>query len=494
VTAPFLAGCTDNGASPDAAPAGGPPSRGGRLRVGALGAAMATLSPVDVQGNADFLAVLNVFDSLTLLRGGEIELLLAESIEPNEDATQWTLRLRPGVRFHNGRPVRAADVVFSLRAMSASPFYGQFLADLDAKGLRAVDGRTVAMPLLRPRADLIEAALSIGLAVFPEGTTDFTRPVGSGPFRVASFEPGSSTVLERNPDYWGGPALLDSVEIRTIPDSAARLNGVLSGELDLAMRVTPAGVRGKEGSALRVVRGDAANADVLGFAMNVTQAPFDDPDVRLACKLACDRQAILDAVLLGEGTVGNDLMGMGLPGYDTSIEQRTHDPDEARRLFAAAGITRLPLKVADLTPGIVSAGEVYAEQLRTAGVTAELQRADPASYFNDYAAFLSTPFQGQYYINRPVAAALPFLSGSRSTFNPSGFATAEYDALLARAQATQDSAARTDLHHQAQRRLWERGGDLLWGYQNVLHATSNVVRDVDLTQSFPYLRGTSLSA
>lgn len=494
LAAPLLAGCTGGRTAPVAAPNDGEPSRGGRLRVGALGAAMATLSPVDVQGNADFLAVLNIFDSLTLLRGGEIELLLAESIEPNADAAEWTLQVRPGVQFHDGRPVRAADVVFSLRALSASPFYGQFLADIDAAGLRAVDDRTVLMPLKRPRADLVEGALSIGLAIFPEGTTDFTQPVGSGPFRVVSFKPGSSTVLERNPDYWGGPALLDAVEIRTIADSAARLNGVRSGELDLALRVTPAGVRAQQGSDLRVVRGDDANADVLGFVMNVTQAPFDDPDVRLACKLACDRQAIVDAVLLGEGTVGNDLLGMGLPGYDTSIEQREHDPDEARRLFAAARVTSLPLKVADITPGIVSAGDVYADQLRAVGVTAELERADPASYFNDYAAFLSTPFQGQFFINRPVAAALPFLTGSGSTFNPSAFARPEYDALLARAQATQDDAARTDLLHEAQRTLWEQGGDLFWGYQNVLHATSSAVQDVDLTQSFPYLRGTSLSA
>lgn len=492
LAAPWLAGCASERTDPAAAKTTGTPSRGGRLRVGALGAAMATLSPVDVQGNADFLAVLNVFDSLTLLRGGNVELLLAESIEPNADATEWTLQLRPDVRFHDGRPVRASDVVFSLRALSASPFYGQFLADIDVAGLTAVDDRSVRMPLKRPRADLVEGALSIGLAVFPEGTKDFAQPVGSGPFRVASFEPGSSTVLERNPDYWGGPALLDAVEIRTIADSTARLNGVLSGELDFAMRVTPGGVRAQESQELRVVRGDEANADVLGFVMNVTKAPFDDPNVRLACKLACDRQAIVDAVLLGEGTVGNDLMGFGLPGYDASIAQRAHDADEARRLFAAAGVKNLSLKVADITPGIVAAGEVYAEQLRAVGVTAQLERADPASYFNDYTAFLSTPFQGQYFINRPVAAALPFLTGSGSSFNPSGFATETYDALLAQAQATLDPAKRADVQHEAQRTLWEQGGDLLWGYQNVLHATTTGVRDVDLTQSFPYLRGTSL--
>lgn len=495
----WLAGCGggegdgDGTASPATTVAGGTAPSGGRLRVGALGAAGATLDPVAVAGNADFLAVVHIFDSLTLLRGGEIELALAESIEPNTDASSWTLRLRPDVEFHDGSPLGAADAIFSIRALAASPFYGQFLADIDAPGLRALDDRTVELPLLRPRADLVEGALAIGIVIFPEGTTDFTRAVGSGPFRLRSFDAGSSTVLERNPDHWAGAPLLDEVEIRTIPDAAARLNAVRSGELDVAMRITPAGARSEEGEDVRIIRGGEADADVLGFVMNVTQPPFDDPSVRLACKLACDRQAIVDAVLLGEGVVGNDLMGRGLPGYDNSIPQREHDPEEAARLFGAAGVTDLQLKVADLTPGIVSAGEVYAEQLRAVGVDVALEEADPASYFNDYAALLATPFQGFYFINRPVAAALPFLTGPRSTLNVTGYATPEHDRLLDAAQATLDPAERETLHHEAQRNLWEEGGDLFWGYQEVLHATSPGVEGIELTQSFPFLPQASVA-
>lgn len=493
----WLAGCSGGDgeeiASPATTAAGGTVPRGGRLRVGALGAAGATLDPVAVTGNADYLAVLHIFDSLTLLRGGEVELALAESIEPNADASSWTLRLRPDVEFHDGSPVGAADAIFSMRALAASPFFGQFLADIDASGLRALDDRTVELPLLRPRADLVEGALAIGIVIFPEGTTDFTRAIGSGPFRLRSFEAGSSTVLERNPDHWAGAPLLDEVEIRTIADAAARLNGVRSGELDVAMRVTPAGARAEEGDDVRIIRGGEADADVLGFVMNVTQPPFDDPSVRLACKLACDRQAIVDAVLLGEGVVGNDLMGRGLPGYDESIPQREHDPEEAARLFGAAGVTDLQLRVADLTPGIVSAGEVYAEQLRAVGVDVALEEADPASYFNDYATLLATPFQGFYFINRPVAAALPFLTGSRSTLNVSGYATPEHDRLLETAQATLDPAEREALHHEAQRALWEEGGDLFWGYQAVLHATSAGVEGIELTQSFPSLAQVSVA-
>lgn len=446
-----------------------------------------------MQGNADYLAVLHVFDSLTLLREGRIELSLAESIEPNSDAMSWTLRLRPGVTFHDGSPVRAADAAYSVRALTASPFFGQFLADIDADNLQVRDERTLELPLLRPRADLVEGALGIGITVFPEGTTDFTEAIGSGPFRLSSFEPGSATVLERNPDYWAGAPLLQEVEIFTIPDAAARLNGVRSGELDLAMRVTAAGVAAQEGDDVRIIRGDDGDAEVLGFVMNVTEAPFDDPAVRLACKLACNRQAIVDAVLLGEGSVGNDLLGLGLPGYDDSIPQRGYDPDEARRLFAEAGVTDLPLKVADLTPGIVAAGEVYAEQLGRVGVQVRLEQADPASYFNDYAALLATPYQGQYYINRPVAAALPFLTGSRSTFNISNYATPAYDTLLTRAQSTLAADERATLFHEAQRMLWDEGGDVLWGYQGVLHATSAAVAGITLSQSFPYLRDASVT-
>ncbi len=462
----------------------GPP--GGQLRVGALGAALATLDPAQVQGNADYLAVLHVFDSLVRLKGGEVELWLAESIEPNADATTWTLRLRPDATFHDGAPVRAADAAYSLRTLAASPFFGQFLADIDHPNLRVRDERTVEMPLLRPRADLVEGALAIGITVYPDGATDFSRPVGSGPFRVASFEPGRSTVLEANPDHWSGAPMVQRVEITTVADATARLDGVRSGALDLAMRVTPAGAR-SAGDDVVAIRGVESDADVFGFVMNITKAPFDLPEVRRACKLACDRQALVDTVMLGQGTVGNDLMGLGMAGYDRRIPQREHDPDEARRLFASAGVRRLSLRVADLTPGIVAAGELYAEQLRAVGVDTDLQRADAATYFNDYAALLATPFQGIYFINRPVAAALPFLTGSRSTFNLSSYAPPGHDDLLARAQSTLDARARAELFHQAQRGVWADGGDLLWGYQRVLHAVRPGVEGVVLTQSFPLL-------
>lgn len=461
--------------------------------MGVLGAANATLSPADVQGNADYLAILHVFDSLTLLRNGAVELSLAESIEPNADATSWTLRLRQGVRFHNGSPVRAADAMFSLRALAASAFFGQFLADIDAKNLRALDDRTVEMPLLRPRADLLEGALSVGIVVVPEGTTDFNKPIGSGPFSVVSFDPGRSTVLKRNPDHWAGAPRLDEIEIRTIADAAARINGVRGGELDMAMRITPAAARAQEGKGVKIIRGGEGDSGAIGFVMNLAKPPFDNPSVRLACKLACDRKALVDTVQLGEGTVGNDLVGLGLTGYDSRIPQRTHDPDEARRLFAAAAVSQLELRVADLTPGIVSAGEVYAEQLSKVGVKVRLDKADAASYFNDYPALLATPFQGIYFINRPVAAALPAFTGSRSTFNLSGYAPPEHDRLIEGAQSTLDRTERSALHARAQRGLWEQGGELIWGYQGAVHATTPAVEGIELTQSYPLFHKASLA-
>ena len=497
VAAPMLGACGGEEASRAASsgPAGDEArasSPGGRLRLGAIGAPTDNLNPVTVQGNADYLAIAHIWDSLTLLKGGDVVLSLAESIEPDAGATTWTIRLREGVTFHDGKPVRAADAVFSLRALAVSPFFGQFLADIDARRLRALDARTVEVPLTRPRADLVEGALSIGIVVFPEGMTDFTKGNGSGPFRLARYEQGRSTVLQRNPDYWGDAARLDEVEIFTIADPAARLAGVRSGELDFAARVSAAGARAAKGDDLRIVRGGVASSDAFSFLMNVKKPPFDDPSVRVACKLACDRKALVDTVFLGEGRVGNDLLGLGLAGYDAGIPQRGHDPERAAQLFAKAGVTTLAMRVADLAPGVVSAGEIFVEQLAAAGVKLTLEKADAPSYFNDYPALLSTPFQGFYFINRTVAAALPFLSGSRSTFNLTGFAPPEHDRLLESAQSNLNADQRRARFAQAQRLLWEEGGELIWGYQEVLHATSAKVNNVELSQSFPLLNKVSL--
>lgn len=486
-----LAGCANPTPIPVAA--AGPPQRGGRLRVAALGAPTDSLSPLTVLGFADYAAFYGLYDSLAVLVGDRVQLSLAESAEPNADATSWTVRLRPDVRFHDGRPVGAADVAYSLRTFgdpTRSPNYAQYLADVDLANIRTLDERTVELPMRRPRGDLVDSTLGLISFVFPAGTTDadWVRGIGSGPFRLAAYEAGASTRMVRNDEYWDGAPLLDEVEIVAITDGTARLNAVKSGEIDYAVGV-PSSAAATEAAnpAVSVRRGGPANSNALMFTMNLTQPPFDDPQVRRAMRLLVDRQALVDTVLFGQGIVGNDVAGLGLPGYDASLPARTRDVEQARSLLAAAGVTDVTLRAADLTPGLVDAARLFAEQAREAGLTVQVEQAAADTYFSDFATLLSTPVQAFYFINRPIAAHIGSFTGSASQFNLTGAAGDDYDAALADAQGTVDAAARAEKFVALQRGLYDDGGEIVWGFAEQLDVTLPQVRGVELVQSVPLL-------
>ena len=470
-----------------AADAAGQADRIEVLRIGAPGQVGDALNPLLTNGIADYTSVFHIYDTLVRLTDDGVELAAAESIEPNDDATEWTIRVRDGATFHDGTPVTGNDVVASFALMAdpdVSPNYAGFFADIDVAASRAPDGRTAVIALSRPRGDFVDTMLTFASFVFKEGATDWQDPVGSGPYRLESYEPGGTTVLVANDEHWEGEPTVERLEIATIADPSARLNGVGDGQLDVAMRIDPVGATAA-GDDVAIVRGGTAFANAITVVLNTTVAPFDDIDVRRAVALAIDRQALVDTVLLGYGTVGNDIVGAGLPGYANEIPQITRDVDTARDLFADAGVSEMTLIVADVTPGVVAAGELIVEQLAQAGVTVTLDRRDPATYYGDFGEFLARPAQGMYWVNRPAPAFLGNFTGSTSFFNPSAFGNSNYDAALAAAQAETDPEQRTELFVDLQQQFHDNKGNVIWGYQELLDATTPGIEGIVVVQSIP---------
>lgn len=464
-------------------------ARTGLLRVAGTAASTADLNPLQGGGGhtgLDYVVATQRFDQLVLLKTGNIELSLAESIEPNADATQWTIRVRDGVTFHDGKPLTAQDVVYSLRLLG-DPQRNQnaaLLRDLDLPELRVVDDRTVQVPLTRARGDFVDGILSLQSLVFPTGLSDFSTAVGSGPFKLASYRSGAPAEMTRNEDYWAGAPSIGELEIRGIDDPAARLNAVRGGQIDYALAITAVGaVSTERGDDVTIVRSGAGSA--LMFAMNVTLPPFDNPAVREAFRLAIDRQALIDSVLFGQGVLGNDVPGKGLPGYNDALPQRSRDVDRARRLLADAGVTNVAMRAADLQPGLVDAAGLYARQLDEVGVEVTIDEAPADSYFNDYERILSTPFQAFYAENRPAAVNIVTFNGSQADFNITGFGDREFDAKIAEAQATVDDTRRTERFKEVQRILYERGGEIVWAFSEQLDAARNGVEGVQQTQGVP---------
>lgn len=459
------------------------------LRIGALGNTSDNLDPLTVNGFADYIAVGHLYEMLVELRDGVAHFSLAQDITSNDDATEWTITLVEDATFSDGSPVSAQDVAYSLRLLgdpATSPNYASFYQDIDPNGFEIVDDKTLVVSLTRPRGDFITTILAFASFVFPDGFDDWEHPIGSGPYTLVSYDAGQQIVLEARDDHHDGRPAIERLEVTVIDDPQTRMNALKSAEIDFATRVDPVIVQAEANNPEVVIhRGGEGDSQVMGFEMNVHQAPFDDPRVREAMKLAIDREELVETIFLGEGYVGNDLVGLGLDGYNESIPQREHDPDRARELFAESGVTEVTIRTAEITPGLTRAAELYVEQLADSGVTATIEPTDPAGYFSDFEVLLSTPLQVAYYINRDAGAYLGSFGGSTGFFNMSGYAPPEFDALLLQAQSTADPDARAQLFDEAQQQIWDEGGTILWGYQAVLNAHVPGLEGVYLSQGVP---------
>ncbi len=484
-------------ATPTATAQAPAPASGGRVRVAAGGSATATFNPFNAAGSADYAGFYHVFDSLAQLSGSEVRLGVAESIEPNVDGTEWTIVLRDAT-FHDGRPLTSADVAYTLRSLAdpeVAPRLAGGFSMIDAANISTPDARTVAVPLTVPRGDFLDAELSITSIVLPEGSIGGPGAIGTGPFRLEAFEAGSSIRMVRNADYWDAPALLDELEVVVVNDPTARLNALKGGEIEFAWGLTPAAARAEEGNeAIALHRGGAANSRAMGFAANITLPPFDNPDAVRALKLAVDRQAFVDTVLLGFGELGNDLVGKGLPGYADVIPQTERDVQQARALFESAGVTELTMLTGETTAGTVAAAELLVQQLAEAGVTLTLDELPADQYYSDFARLFSTPLQSCWWVNRPADVHLTSFTGSKAGFNLTGIGNEEYDGLLASAQATVDRDERLAIVEQLQQYSFDHDGMVIWGYREDLNASVPGLTGVSFTQSAPLFHRASLEA
>lgn len=456
---------------------------GGTLHFSALGSTGGAIDPRNIFSMLAYHSLAASFDFLAMHGEDGIVPGVAESMTPNEDATKWTISLRPDVHFHDGQPLTAQDVAFSIAFMGdweTSPRHAAQWADVDYANMAAIDDLTLELPMLRPRADFVDASLALYAPVMPDGIEDWTLPNGSGPFSVAANNGADGVELIRNDGWWGEPASLDRVVTVPISDPTARINALKSGEIDFAYQLTPTIGLAEQDNPDIVVRRTTAGSAVMCFTMNTSLSPYDDPRVREAMRLVIDRQAMVNGVLLGQGEIGNDLVGLGMTGYHDGLPQRTRDVTRAAELFSAAGVSELDLVASEVAPGLLASGELLAEHLSEAGVALKIEEVPADAFFGDFAARLSTPLQTLYFINHPPAVHLPRFVGSGAGYNPTAFTAPDFDEALSASQSTVDDTLRAEHLIRAQEIEWNDGGMLVWGYSPLIMAHSPNVTNVNI--------------
>lgn len=431
-----------------AAPAKGKP--GGRIRVAGMSSSTAdTLDPAKGALSTDYVRHFMFYNGLTRFDSHLVpQLELAERID-NDKATVWTLTLRKDVTFHNGKALTAADVVFSL-ARHKDPATGSKVLPLMAQfaEIKATGPLEVQITLSAPNAELPSILAVSHLLIVPDGTTDFSQGIGTGPFKVKEFKPGVRSVSVRNTGYWKpGLPYLDEIEFIAIGDEPSRVNALLSGDVHMINEVNPRSTqRIAASTGHRVV--DAPSGNYTDLIIRQDQMPGQNADFTQAMKYLLDREQVKSAVFRGYAVVGNDHpIAPGSRYHNAELPQRAYDPEKAKFLLKKAGMEKItmPVVCSPAATGSVDIAVLLQQSAKAVGLTLNVNRVPSDGYWSNH--WMKHPLSFGNINPRPNADVI-FSQFFQSTapWNESGWRNDQFDQLLMLARGETDDAKRAKMY------------------------------------------------
>ena len=460
------------------------PVKGGQMRVGfKTGSANDTADPAKSSHAGDHARMRQLYNTLT---GTGPDLVphpeLAERWETDDTSQKWKFFLRNDVQFHDGKPLKSADVVYSIRRILdpsvASPYRALLTPVIDADSISADGDSTVLFNLKGPYADLPSLLANYNVGIVPENFTKFDQAVGTGPFKLKEFKPGISTVLVKNENYWKkGLPYLDGIEMRVVADPVGRVNGLLSGDLDM-IEALDAKSRDLVDKSPSTSAFRSPSGYHVPLVMQIDQPPFDKPEVRTALKLLIDRERVLKLVYNGIGTIANDQpIAPVYPYYCKELSQRERDVAKAKELLAKVGASNLSIELhcSDAVPGGVALATLYSEMAAEGGVNVKVIQNPSDGYWKSI--WLKVPFSVTgWNMRATVDIMLSLVYASDAPWNETHFKNPEFDKLLADGRQTADTAKRQQIYCQAQRMISEDGGVIIPVFIDLLDGISKSVQ------------------
>jgi peptide/nickel transport system substrate-binding protein len=465
---------TGSSSTTTTAPAG-KPKRGGTLVLGASGGSSTdTLDALNIVNGVDFARVYQLYDSLVAFDENALpKLQLAESIEPNADATVWTIRLRSGVTWHNGKAFTADDVIYTFQRIldPKHPAYGATsIASMDVKHIKKLDSLTLQVPFLSPFSTFVETLPCYTYFVVPVGYDPPNDPsfprIGTGPFKFQSFVPGETSLFVRNENYWDGPPYVDAIRISDFSDETSQVNALISGQVNLIDQLTSTSVTQLKQAGLNYQSADGGGYVMI--TMRVDVPPFNDVRVRQALRLCVDRPQMRDLQFDGAGLLGNDIFGRWDTVYDDSLPQRQQDIPQAKFLLKQAGQENLTVTfvTANETQGSTSEATIFAQQASAAGVKVNLQTVSPSTIFGPN--YLKWHFSQDQWYYFPYFPMVGFNTLPTSTISETHFNNPVYTSLYKQGSATVDAAKRTEIAHAMQKIDYDSGGAIIPNFYPVI--------------------------
>ncbi len=458
------------------------PKRGGHLKLGLEGG-----SATDSNDPAKFLSQVmfcigrcwgDMLVESEPLTGSPVP-ALAESWEPSADAATWTFKIRKGVKFHDGKDLTIDDVVKTLQRHTDEKSESGALGVMKSIKEIKTDGDNLVLVLTEGNADLPLLLTDYHLVIQPGGGYDNPGAgIGTGPYKLSSFEPGVRATFEKNADDWRTDrGFVDTIEIINMNDATARIAALSSGQVHYINRVDP-----KTVNLLK----KAPNVEILStsgrghyvFIMHCNTAPFDNNDLRLALKYAMDRETMVDKILGGYGKIGNDFpINSTYALFPEGIEQRAYDPDKAAFHYKKSGHSgSVLLRTSDVAfPGAVDAAVLYQESAKKAGIEIEVKREPGDGYWSN--VWNVQPFSTSYWGGRPTQDQMYSTAYlSTADWNDTRFLRPDFDKILLEARSELDENKRKDMYRTMATMVRDEGGLILPMFNDFVNACGKNVK------------------
>ncbi len=413
--------------------------------------------------------------------------MLAESFEESADGLAYTFKLRPGVKFHNGQTMTSADVKYSFeRCKDPATGAVNFEVFNDVAAIETPDDLTVIIKMSKANAPFLSRLAENGAGVImpvDSGPTQGTTPIGAGPFKLVSYEAGAQVELARFDDYWDGPAYLDKVIAREIPEPTVRLTGLRTGELHMINDI-PA-------DRMEEIKGDATFQTVTWFPLNWDFVnlnhdfePFKDQRVRLAIDLIIDKEMLLQGALWGQGKITASPSYPTSASYNGALINRPQDIEKAVALLAEAGYgpgqLKLVFKATTNYPYHIEASQIMVEWFKAAGVDMTIEQLTWADWLSQ--VWVNKDFQismMNFFTLWEPDFLYYSLWHSTGAFNYRHISDPVIDELVTKARITVDPTERADIYKQVQQRIYDEVHDIVLWFRNGSIAAQTTVNGLD---------------
>ena len=421
--------------------------------VVAVDADVDTLHPTDFSTTVELGVLTQIYDTLLYYSPDgtkDPEPRIAESYEISDDGLDYTFHLRDDVTFHDGTPVTADDVVFSIELYKASEYQGSQISMLSS--VEATDEHTVVCHLDAPYSPFLQGICSpmiASKAYYESSEDDFVNnPIGSGPYKFVSRAKGSNIKLEANEDYYRGAPEIKEVTFEVIPDSSTKAIALQTGEVNFAEIDSATKPQLEANPAITIA--EVPTSSFSYIAMNTEKEPFNDVKVRQAINYAIDRDNLVAVCYDGEAEVNSNICAKERFGYSDDQFQYTYDPEKAKELLAEAGIeTPYDLGEILVAEKYSNLATVIQNDLKAVGLDVTISVKE----FNSYISDLQNGSYGITALNMTLEGdtqtlEMAFTSDYIGIANNARYSDEEMDKLFEQARTETDNDKRAEIFNE----------------------------------------------